>query len=150
MTKEDIPRFLKSFVDMGILFADELTKERQRIYWRTLNDIMTIDEWEYACHEAMARNDFHKVPLPASLIAYAMEYRRAEHQHLAERAREREALTAGPSQSLESPEENLANVRALIASVWPDNFLKESPGELAAKRAQAKARLDIFADESEG
>ena len=149
MTKDDIPRFLKSLADMGILFADELTKERQRIYWRTLNDTMTIDEWQYACEQAMARSDFHKVPLPAALIAYAMERRRAEDQCLAARARERELLTAGPSQFLGTPEENLANVRALIASVWPDNFLKDSPGELAAQKAQAKARLDIFADESE-
>lgn len=118
MVNEDAPRFLRLLADLGILFADEVTKDRQELYWRTLHGRITIDEWEYACNEAMIRQDFHKVPMPKVLLEYAMEYRRRVEALHAETAAQKRLALNPPRQGAGDPEENLRNVAALIASVW--------------------------------
>ena len=60
------------------MFCDELTKERQKLYWKALHARLTIEEWEYACETAMDRETFHKIPLPAVLMAYAAEYQQEQ------------------------------------------------------------------------
>ena len=65
---------------MGVMFCDDLTEPRQKLYWQTFRDRCEIDEWEYACHQAIARETFHKVPLPAQLMEYVQEYRHAQER----------------------------------------------------------------------
>jgi len=69
---------------MATLFRDEVGPEVQRLYWELFQPSSTLDEWAYACEEAMRRETFHKLPLPARLWAYIDEYRQRQ-------ARERDA-----------------------------------------------------------
>lgn len=71
----DSPRFFQALAEMSLIFCDEVTKERQKLYWEALHARLTIDEWEYACGAAIDRETFHKVPLPAVLMGYIHEYR---------------------------------------------------------------------------
>jgi len=72
---------------MGVMFADDLTTPRQRLYWEVLKDMITIDEWEYACTSALRHETFHKVPLPAVLLTYVAACREGEARRLADASR---------------------------------------------------------------
>jgi len=69
---------------MGVMFADDLTTPRQRLYWEVLKDMITIDEWEYACTAALRHETFHKVPLPAVLLTYVAVCREEEARRAAD------------------------------------------------------------------
>ena len=109
LTQDDRPRFFHALAAMGVMFSDELTQPRQKLYWESFRDRVTVQEWEYACAEAIGRETFHKVPLPAHLWTYVEEYRQGqarrreqEERQQAEAARllreaERVALEASPA-----------------------------------------------------
>lgn len=127
MTEQDSLRFFHALSAMALLFCDEMTKPRQHLYWEMLRDSLSIDEWEYACGQAMARETFHKVPLPAALMDYVREYRQAEKER---------AWRAQCTHSTQSPQALLqlreslvdkAEVDALIASVWPEGQGTSAP-----------------------
>ena len=61
---------------MGALFCDDPSFQRRLLYWDTLKDDCTIDEMDYAARQAMQRETFYKLPLPAHLLDYVREYRR--------------------------------------------------------------------------
>lgn len=92
MTLDDSPRFFQALAAMGLIFSDDLSKDRQRLYWEIFRDRITLAEWEYACHQAISRETFHKVPLPAVLMDYVRECRQAHERQLRlEEAQAREA-----------------------------------------------------------
>lgn len=101
MQVPDSRRFFKSLAEMALIFSDELSKERQKLYWALLCDQITIEEWEYACQQAMGRETFHKVPLPAQLMDYVQEYREArrDEAHRQRRMREEERRLLAESQA---------------------------------------------------
>lgn len=81
MEPADSPRFFQALAALGTMFSDEITGPRQKLYWQLLSPLMTIEEWERACHYALMHETFHKVPLPATLIeclAKAKEHDRKE------------------------------------------------------------------------
>lgn len=75
MTDTDHPRFLAALAEMERLFRETLTDVARQLYWRLLAERCTLDEWEYATTEAMARETFAHVPLPGMLMDYVREYR---------------------------------------------------------------------------
>ena len=109
MDSTDSRPFFEALNTMGELFSDALSELRQRTYWELCRDKITIEEWRYACTQAMARETFHKVPLPAQLMDYVREYRREQRQRLEQeeqrqfqvaynlREAERLALEASPA-----------------------------------------------------
>lgn len=103
---------------MGVLFCDELAKPRQKLYWDLLRDRMTIEEWEYACEQAMSREAFHKTPLPSVLLDYARELRgksKIMREEMDDGSHTTEQLLA-----LREPLASAEDVRELIRSIWPD------------------------------
>jgi len=93
----DKTHFFMLLNKMAAVFCDEMSEMRQLAYWELLRDRIDIEEWQHACTEAMQRETFHKVPLPAALWEYIQEYRvrqRRERQRRAEA--ERFALKASP------------------------------------------------------
>ncbi len=120
MTPQDQLRFYQALAAMGVYFSDELTKPRQKLYWDLLHEHLTIDEWEYACHQAMLEENFHKVPLVATLKGYVQTYRAA---HRTQRQREERGDGAHTEAQLLQLWEQLilpSEVRALIESIWPE------------------------------
>lgn len=104
---------------MSAFFCDELSELRISTYWRLLSQKCTIQEWEYACTQAMLREEFHKIPLPAALLDYIREYRSSR------RSRQREERPDGShttAQLLQLREElhPSEEVKRLIESIWPD------------------------------
>lgn len=85
MHQDDELRFSKALAEMALMFADEVSKPRARLYWELFRDSVTIAEWEYACMQAITRETFHKVPLPAHLMTYVEEYRSARLRQIEER-----------------------------------------------------------------
>jgi hypothetical protein len=135
LTAADRPRFFQALAAMGLNFSDELTKPRQTLYWQVFAPKLTIDEWEYACFQAIERENFHKVPLPAVLLDYVREYRRAQRD-----ARGQQPGVEGmcTRQQLLAVRESLvdpAEVNALIASVWPDAGRDAVPVDTEARKA---------------
>lgn len=117
--REYVARFFQSLVNMAIMFTDELSRQRQMLYWDEMHETVSIEEWEYACDEALRRHNFHKLPLPEQLRGYALEYRREKQQRQDRIDAEKRLLLNPPRQGSGDPEENRRNVAALIASVWP-------------------------------
>lgn len=85
MEPQDIDRFFALLNAMGVMFSDELSKPRQMLYWELLQHKITMQEWEYACEQAMDRETFHKVPLPAQLMTYVEEHRTQRRQQVIDR-----------------------------------------------------------------
>lgn len=117
MQKRDLRAFLDGLVKMAVLFDEELSELRQRLYWEVLRDEVTIDEWCQACWHAMRRETFHKVPLPATLIEYAREYRREQRLHDV-------ALTPGLRDIRDDPIA-LEELHTLMANVFQDDRLHD-------------------------
>jgi hypothetical protein len=115
MQPDDSPRFFEALTTMSEFFADELSKVRQRTYWQHF-EACTIEEWEYACDQAMQRETFHKVPLTASLMPYVKEYREAQRDDERRRERNQQAqrLLDAPAQQPASREEIHSEVQALL------------------------------------
>lgn len=120
MTRQDSPRFFNALNALVELFSDQLSKAKQSIYWDIISPRLTIEEWEYACMQAMTRETFHKVPMPAALISYAMEHREAVAKE--QEAERRQQLDA---------ERRKAHVARLALEASP-----EWQAEQAAKRAE--------------
>ena len=120
MTIQHSRSFFDGLIEMAEFFCDELSEMRQRSYWAIMRDRVTIAEWQYACVEAMARETFHKVPLPAQLMEYVREYRKGTYE-----LRQRAANPDGShtTEQLLALRESLnlsAEVQKLIQSVWPE------------------------------
>lgn len=136
-TDQNYQAFLKGLALMSEYFSDSLTQGRQEMYWQTLQPKVTLDEWEYACLQAIERETFHKVPLVAVLMNYVREYRRAQRElqlqeQCAQGVQSRSRLLA-----LRESLVDRAEVEALIASVWPEGLAVVDPGTpkpLAPKR----------------
>lgn len=90
MQENDSQTFFELLTEMSEYFSDELSEVRQRTYWRHFA-ACTIDEWAYACDQAMRQETFHKVPLTAALMEYVTEYRE-EQRRLEFQKQERDAL----------------------------------------------------------
>lgn len=73
MNDADMKRFFQALDTLGEFFADTLTPLRQRVYWNIFQAV-DIEAWESACMQAMATETFHKVPLPAVLMAHVHAY----------------------------------------------------------------------------
>jgi hypothetical protein len=99
---------------MSVIFCDELSELRQRLYWEVFREEITLDEWRYACWQAMRHETFYKVPLPATMMAYVREGRRDWYAHHGRRD------VKPPLRELREDPLAQAQVQALIASVWPD------------------------------
>lgn len=113
MHDQDLPRFLATLNEMAALFCDPMADIRQRLYWQFFQDIATIEEWQYACHQAMTGETFYKVPLPAVLMDYIRQYRSHE--------RCKQARATVPfAHHLRDDLVAKAEVQALIASIWPE------------------------------
>ena len=121
-----------------MMFADELTEPRQRLYWQLFRDRVTIDEWEEACTQAMQRETFHKVPLPAALYGYIeASHREQTRQRVLEEAQQAEdlkrvatsdrlALEASPAWRANQEARRIENQRA--RQEWAD-FCGKQPYE---------------------
>lgn len=120
MDEQDIQTFIETLNEMGEVFCDRLSEVRQRSYWRLLRDLCTLDEWRYACTQALLRETFHKVPVPAQLLDYVREYRRAQRE-LRESPRGADGVhTRAELLALREPLAAPDEIAALIASVWPE------------------------------
>jgi hypothetical protein len=92
MQPADSQRFLDCLDDMAACFSDPLTETQKRLYLRFFGDRVTLEEWEDACNEAMQRETFHKVPLPAVLWDYVKESREVVEQRQQAEQRRHELL----------------------------------------------------------
>ena len=120
MTTESLPGFLTALNDMAELFCDALTEQRQRSYWQIMRDRVTLPEWQYACTQAMARETFHRVPLPAHLMEYVREYRQGTRELRQRAERPDGSHTTEELLALRESSDLSAEVRRLIESVWPE------------------------------
>ena len=75
MEHHDLKAFLTTMTTMAELFCDEMSEQRQLIYWECFKSACTLAEWEKACAHAMRQETFYKVPLPAILAQYIAMYR---------------------------------------------------------------------------
>ena len=120
MTTADMQRFFACLNEISEFFCDEISEVRQRSYWQIMRDRVTVAEWQYACVEAMARETFYKVPLPAHMMEYVREYRKGTRE-----LRQRAEMPDGShtTEELLALRESLdvpGHVRKLIQSVWPE------------------------------
>lgn len=111
MTQAQYPMFLTALETLAELCADSLTEIRQQAYWELMRDRVTLEEWRYACVQAMEREVQHQVPMPAILLEYALECRKLHRERQADPLAFRSLR-----EDLVAQEE----VRALIASIWPE------------------------------
>jgi hypothetical protein len=121
MHDHDMPEFLALLNDLGAMCTEEVSERRQRLYWEFFRDGYSIDEWVYACNQAMWRESFPKIPMPAILREYMVEYRKAS----LEERKQRELRQPRPS-----PEDDafaLEQLRAIQASLFKDDRLKDPP-----------------------
>ena len=120
MMSHHADQFFHSLAEMSEFFCDELSEVRQRCYWQIMRERATLPEWQYACTQAMARETFHKVPLPAQLMEYVREYRRGARE-LRQRAEMLDGShTTEQLLALRESSDLSAEVRKLIQSVWPE------------------------------
>ncbi len=75
MKPTDAARFYQGLKSLEVFFRDPLTEEHELLYWDTMRELCTIEEWLYACEQIRSRHDFHMVPLPAVMLTYADAYR---------------------------------------------------------------------------
>ena len=117
MDDRDTTDFYVGLNEMGAMCCDELTEVRQRLYWEFFRDGHTLEEWLYACNQVMWRETYHKVPMPAILREYIVEFRKAT----AEERKQREQRTRVPlERQIRDDEVSLEELRALQASLWPE------------------------------
>jgi hypothetical protein len=109
MTDDNADLFCHSLVKMMVIFCDQMDHDRVAMYWQTLGPLLELDEWVYACRQAMLRETFYKVPLPGQLMDYVRELRQQRHED-ARASVQRQRLLAEPPMS---PEELQAQMRAL-------------------------------------
>jgi len=120
METNDVERFFQALTNMAVMFSDEMSKERLRQYWQLFEDKVSIEEWEYAAEQAMLRETFHKVPLPAQLMDYVREYRQKQKEWLAQAQRAQGSPTEQRLLQLRESLVDPAEVRALIEKALPD------------------------------
>jgi hypothetical protein len=158
--------FLLGLAKMSECFCDAMSEARQDLYWEVLAPDITMDEWDYACHAAMARETFHKVPLPAILFGFVHEYRKEvrRRQHALEEAARREqeqirALQAGPPLSTEEAKTLIDGLMAELKEVMefpaprreeraPEYRRPLEDWEFAERRERLKAQAQRLMDEN--
>ena len=139
MKTQDVERFYSALEALATMFSDEMTKERRELYWMALREDISIQEWEYACTQAIKRETFHNVPLPARLMEYAREYRTEQRRVWA--ARQRESQQYLPAGAERSHDPNFKGTEA-ERRAW-------AVAQYATVRAQLEARWDAM-DAQEG
>jgi hypothetical protein len=141
MEQAQSPRFFKALAEMGLMFGDELTKPRQLLYWELFRDKITIEEWEFATSQAMTKETFHKVPLPAALMEYVREHRRQQRAKILEE--QCHEHTASRQRLLEIREKQVdtGEIERLIASVFPEYPREEAERLLAREFPRRRVRL---------
>lgn len=72
---ENYQAFLQELNKMSEVFSDEMSEFRQEAYWQIFGEHVTLEEWEEACLQAMSRETFHKVPVPAVMWGYIKQQR---------------------------------------------------------------------------
>src|SRR5215510_2158448 len=80
MEQAEYPRFLVSLDALAEIFSDPMSELRKRGYWGLMRDRLSLTEWEYACMQAIEHHAFPKVPVPAVLLDYGREYRKAQRE----------------------------------------------------------------------
>lgn len=152
MTPDDSRCFFQGLGLMGIHFSDELTETRQRIYWEVLRDEIIIDEWEYAYRQAMFRETFHKVPLPAQLMDYVREYRQHQKDEATRQRRmvEEEALSLATAQRLggmspqewkEEQDRAFHEAQASLNALFGTDWRERADMQQALERIERQRRL---------
>lgn len=114
MSPDQLPKFLACLNSMAELCRDEMSELRQTTYWELLSPLLSIEEWEYACKQAMLSETFHSVPMPATLVVYGKELR----------IHKKQGSTIPESRMLREDPIQLEEVRRLIQSIWPDQEMK--------------------------
>ena len=121
MHDHDMPEFLALLADVGAMCTDEISERRQRLYWEFFRDHSTIEEWAYACNQAMWRETFHKIPMPAVLREYIVEYRKTTAEERKQRELRQEA------KQIREEQYSLEQVRAIQATLFKDDRLAAPP-----------------------
>lgn len=111
MTPEQYPMFLTALETLAELCRDPLSELRLKTYWELMRDRVTLEEWRYACVQAMEREIQPRVPMPAILLEYALECRKLHREHQSD---------PPPLRRLREDLVSQEEVRRLLASVWPE------------------------------
>ena len=152
MESQNQLRFFQILNTMGEFFGDELSELRQRMYWEICRARLVIEEWEYACLQAMARETFYKVPLPAHLLEYVQEYRATQREEAARQRRmeteEQRLATEGAQRALQSDpkwqveqEHGWQEAQESLNKLFGANWRTIVDMQHAAERAERKRRL---------
>src|SRR5437870_1731259 len=88
-TDQNYEAFLQGLMKLADYFCDAMTPSRMQSYWELLAWQVSLEEWDYACYQAMLQETFYKVPLVSVLLDYARNFRKEQRQ--AERQRQLEA-----------------------------------------------------------
>lgn len=134
--------FLKGLKMMSEYFCDTLSEGRIAMYWQLLGPQIALDEWEYACRQAMLRETFHKVPLVSVLLEYVQEYRTAQRE-----ARKQDQARGQARLALREDTYGQAQVQALIASVWPAYEQEPPCSDPEARKAHLRVQRQQRQDE---
>jgi hypothetical protein len=125
MKRDDEVKFYQGLKSLELFFRDTLTEEHELLYWDTMRDICTIDEWEAACFLARQHHDFHTVPLPAIMMRYVDDVRRVMNKQfeLEQKllSQERKQLETAERQQ-EAKKTNEASL-AKLAALWGEDWL---------------------------
>jgi hypothetical protein len=77
MTEADRPGFLAGLQALEELCRESLTPPVRTHYWEALGPVLSLEEWDAVVRVAVHDIREYRVPLPAILIAYAQQARRA-------------------------------------------------------------------------
>ena len=151
MTEHEMLRLNQALTTLADVYKEPWTNESLKTIYCKVLDRVSLDAVLQAC-DTWLLSDSPFFPKPGQLYRLAMNHlaedRLYRQQIDAYKAKERQ-LSEARAWTIGTPEHNLANVRALIESIWPGDLLKQSPGEIAAEKASARARFDIMQQETE-
>lgn len=130
-------RVTQDLITLADLFRDSLSETQMDSYWAILQPELSLDEWDYAYRAALKRTTFLRVPLPAVLIAYGLEYRAMasaveDALHAAERQVQRTTRLL-PMRDTSLDMMSRAEVHAIIDRIWPGEILQSMPAPLASE-----------------
>lgn len=114
MEPTDATTFGMHLDQLGSVFNVELPLQKKHGYWIALVDL-PLEAVQYACVEALKTETF--MPVPAVLRSHAREWTRLARHQRPQTDHDMLAIR----EALMGEEE----VRKLIASVWPDDRLKD-------------------------
>lgn len=77
MDTKDRSHFFDALGLVATVMCDEMSEARTEAYFALFRDRCLLDEWQYACHQVLMEETFHKVPLPAIFMEH-IRARKAE------------------------------------------------------------------------